>query len=637
MKLVLQFLRKHAVPLVVLALALGTGWVFRAPLAAWFGMESMIAAKPANTAAGPFWRIGDYQVAVAIEPETPRVGENRIEIVVRDANGKPLAGLDVSAVAEMPAMGAMPAMRAAAKLEESEPGRHAGTLDLSMAGAWPLTVTLGSEDDADSRATLRFNFATTQAGVQLATSDPPAQQIEPDAPPAAPNASGAKPGTATAKKPINAVCPILGDPVPDDPATVTWNGHVIGFCCPPCDADWKALPEAEKQAFVDKSLAATADGPVAAETAKAKPKRAALKPEDIAFHTCSMHPSVKSQDPGTCPICKMDLTPVTHEEVREGIIFVDKRRRKLINLRTTTVETRALTREVRAVGRVTYDETTLRDVTLKTEAWIGEVMADFTGREVKAGEPLFTYYSPEVLSVQQDLIDSVRAGNGSSRLAASARERLALFDLTEAQIDAIAASGKAKPYLARLASADGTVIEKMAVAGSSVMAGKMIYRLADLSRVWVEVDVYESDLALIEEGQTARLTLSHLPGVEFEGTVAFIDPYLDPETRTAGARLVVDNPEGRLKPDLFAEARIEVPLGEHPAIPAEAILHTGESDVVFVDLGEDRIRPQKVQLGHRAGDWVQVRDGLKADDVIVTSGNFLVASESKLKSGKDSW
>lgn len=122
-----------------------------------------------------------------------------------------------------------------------------------------------------------------------------------------------------------------------------------------------------------------------------------------------------------------------------------------------------------------------------------------------------------------------------------------------------------------------------------------------------------------------------------KGTVAFIDPALDPKTRTARARIVVENADGRLKPDLFAEARIQVPLGEHPAIAAEAVLHAGESDVVFLDLGEDRIRPQKVALGHRAGDWVQVREGLKPGDVIVTSGNFLIASEAKLKSGKESW
>jgi len=125
--------------------------------------------------------------------------------------------------------------------------------------------------------------------------------------------------------------------------------------------------------------------------------------------------------------------------------------------------------------------------------------------------------------------------------------------------------------------------------------------------------------------------------VELEGEVSFVDPTLDPETRTARARIVVDNPEGKVKPGLFAEARIEVPLGEQIAIPAEAVLHAGESDIVFLDLGEDRIRPQKVKLGHRAGDWVQVREGLTPGETIVTSGNFLIASESKLKSGKDSW
>ncbi len=343
----------------------------------------------------------------------------------------------------------------------------------------------------------------------------------------APQGSGTKTSAsspADPATPINTICPILEDPIPADAATVTWNGHVIGFCCPPCDVDWNALPEAEKQAFVDQSLAASASGTPPPRPAKSK--RPAPKAEDIAFHTCSMHPSVKSQDPGTCPICKMDLTPVTHEEVRDGIIFVDKRRSKLINLRTAPVEPRALVREVRAVGRATYDETTLRDITFENQR---------------------------------------------------------------------------------------------------------------LNRVWVEVAVYESDLALIQQGQIAQLTLSHLPGVALEGEVVFIDPWVDPKTRTARARIVVDNADGRLKPDLFAEARIQVPLGEHPAIPAEAVLHAGETDVVFVDLGEDRIRPQKIDLGHRAGEWVQVRKGLKPGDVIVTSGNFLVASESKLKSGKDSW
>jgi len=436
--------------------------------------------------------------------------------------------------------------------------------------------------------------------------------------------------------PINAICPILENPLPDDAPTTTWNGEVIGFCCRPCDADWQALPESEKQAFVGKTLAA-GEGPAASASATAAPKPPEPKAEAIAFHTCSMHPSVKSQDPGTCPICKMDLTAVTHEEVREGIIFVDARRRKLINLRTASVGRHDLTREVRAVGSVTHDETTLRDITLKTEAWIGEVMADFTGREVKAGEPLFTYYSPEVLAVQQDLIDSIRSGDGTSRLAKSARERLAIFDLTAAQIEAIASSGKARPYLQKLAPADGIILEKMAVAGASIPAGKTIYRLADLRRVWVEVAVYEGDLALVEVGQNAHLTFPHLPGVELEGVVDFIDPTLDPETRTARARIVVDNPDGKVKPGLFAEVRIEVPLGEQIAIPAEAVLHTGESDVVFVDLGEDRIRPQKVKLGHRVGEWVQVREGLAPGEVIVTSGNFLIASESKLKSGKDAW
>lgn len=438
---------------------------------------------------------------------------------------------------------------------------------------------------------------------------------------------------ASVNEPVNQLCPILGKPVVEDGGRVEWNGHVIGFCCPPCEEDWNAFAEDKKQAFVDRALKETKTQAVA-ETETRPPPPA----DEIAFHTCSMHPSVKSKDPGTCPICKMDLAPVTHEEVREGIIFVDAKRRQLIGVTTTTVMEQTFDKEIRAVGTVTYDETRLADVSLKVDGWIGEVFADFTGKSVTEGEPLFTVYSPEILSVQQDLIDSNRAnGTGSSRLAESARGRLQLLDVAPEQIEAIAASGTALHYVPIHSPATGTVIEKSAVKGSSIPAGKSIYRIADLSSLWVEADVYESDLPLVSEGLKATLTLPYLPGKTIEGEVSYVYPYLDSKTRTGRVRIVVPNPLGELKPDMFVEARLHVPLGKRLAVPEDAILYAGESNVVFIDLGEGRMRPQKIEVGVRAGELVEVLDGLKAGDTVVSSGNFLVASESKLKSGKDKW
>ena len=675
-------LKSYAVPMMVIAIIGIVALIFRAELTAWFtGKPLPTTSSESGSAHAPasgFVAAGDYQVAVAIDPETPRVGTNTLEITVQDGDGKPVDDLDVSAVAIMPAMGAMPEMRAGAKIDPAGSGHYHGDLELSMVGAWPLTVTLKPADGGETQ--LHFAMATTTSGLQLSSATP---------------ATG-KPMGSMGNAPINDVCPILGDKVPGDAKTVAWNGHTIGFCCPPCEDDWNKLSDEKKQTFVDrfkdKAIASAVDQPVnrlcpvlgnpvkpdggrvtwnghvvgfccppcdkdwnkfSEDKKQAFVDRALKEPKavsgmvaekrppppagEIAFHTCSMHPSVKSKDPGTCPICKMDLAPVTHEEVRDGIIFVDAKRKQLIGVTTTTAMEQTFDKEIRGVGTVTYDETRLADLTLKVDGWIGDIYADYTGKSVRQGEPLFTVYSPEILSVQQDLIDSGSSNSRGSRLGKSARERLTLLDLAESQIDKIAANGKAMHYVPILSPATGTVIEKMAVKGSSIPAGKMIYRIADLSSLWVEVDIYESDLPLLKEGLKATLTLPYLPGKTLEGEVSYIYPYLDDKTRTGRVRIIVPNPDGDLKPDMFVEAKLHVPLGKRLAVPEDAILYAGESNVVFLDLGEGRMRPQKIKIGVHAGDLVEVLDGLKAGDTVVSSGNFLVASESKLKSGKDKW
>ena len=471
-------------------------------------------------------------------------------------------------------------------------------------------------------------------------------------------------GAASAAAPINDICPVLGNAVPANATTITWNGHTIGFCCPGCDTQFLAWPDDRKQAMVDRWLAVrtrVASTPPASQPTTQPSIQPAQGPaEGIAYWTCAMHPSVKSNDPGTCPICKMDLTPVTQEEVQSGVIFVDAQRRQLIGVRTTTVMMQNLDKTIRAVGIIAYDETRLTDVTLKFRGWIGELFADYTGKHVQQGEPLFTIYSPELLSAQQEYLDSLAATDLPGRttrvggpqmqfnriwgpLAEASRDRLLLWDLSQKQLEELAQRGKPLQYLPMLSPATGTIIHKMVVKGSAIEPGKLIYRIADLSNVWIEAQLYEDEIPLVQVGQSVNVSVAYMPGREFEGTVSYIYPYLDSKTRRGRVRLEVSNEDGLLRPDMFADVFITVPLGSRLVVPEEAILYGGENNVVFLDLGEGRIRPQRVTLGLRAAhhglgtDLVEVIAGLAPGDVVVTSGNFLIASESKLKAGIEKW
>ncbi len=362
---------------------------------------------------------------------------------------------------------------------------------------------------------------------------------------------------------------------------------------------------------------------------------------DVAYYTCSMHPSVRSTTPGTCPICSMDLVPVTRNELVTGTIRVDAKQRQLIGVKTTVVERKAASLTVRAVGRVAYDETRLTDVTLKFQGWVGEVFADTTGAPVKKGEALFTVYAPELLSAQEEFLESTRrsksARRPSNRLSESARRRLLLWDVSEAQVSNLTRTGKPSTYVPIHSPVSGIVIQKNVVDGSAVAPGERLYRIADLSHVWVEAELYEADLPLVKVGDTATVTLSYLPGESFSSTIDYVYPYLDAPTRTGRIRLIVPNEHGELKPDMYADVELSVPLGEQVLVPEDAVLRAGKTTLVFIDLGEGQLKPRTVELGRRTPEGYVVRSGLEPGDVVVTSGNFLIAAESKLKSGVDKW
>lgn len=634
-----SLIRRWGPAAVILATVVVVGILYHRPIVGWFGGDPDAIFGPSGGTAhhdvGDLHAAGSLKVGAHIDPHQPVVGKNRLLVAVESQEGEPVTDASVEAVAIMPAMGTMPEMRASAQFEHVEDGRYIGDLELTMAGGWPLTLKVDSP--SHGRATLHFDLATTIEALRLTDAS---------------GTGGAS--TAKATTPMNDVCPVLGNELPDDAVTVTWEGHTIGFCCPGCDTEFLAWPDEKKQAFVDRvtnddspktNPAGSSTKPAATQSAASQPSSAGAS-DGIAFWTCSMHPSVKSQDPGTCPICKMDLTSVTNEEVQSGVIFVDAQRRQLTGVRTTTVMEQNLDKTIRAVGVVTYDETRLTDVTLKYRGWIGEMFADYTGKHVTRGKPLLTIYSPELLSAQQEYLDAAAAANvpgRTSRVAESAKERLLLWDLTKSQLADLVERGKPLQYIPVLSPATGTIIHKMAVKGSAVEPGKMIYRIADLSTVWIEAELYEDEVPLVKVGQTVDVSVSYLPGKKFEGTVSYIYPYLDPKTRRGRIRIEVANEDGLLKPDMYANVYIKLPIGKRLAVPEEAVLYGGENNVVFLDLGEGRMRPQRVKLGVRATDsglgmdLIEVLDGLKPGDTVVTSGNFLIASESKLKSGIEKW
>jgi membrane fusion protein, copper/silver efflux system len=368
--------------------------------------------------------------------------------------------------------------------------------------------------------------------------------------------------------------------------------------------------------------------------------------DEVAHYTCSMHASVRNAGPGSCPICSMELEPVFRREIASGEIVLDAGRRQQIGVTTARAELRTLAVPVRAVGKVTYDETRLTDVTLKVGGWIDELYVDRLGQAVHEGEPLFTLYSPELFEAQQEFLTAtnnqrmarkIGSSESSDFLAETRRQRLRLADLSPDQIKDLDARRAPLERVPVLSPASGHVIEKDVVAGAAVEPGMRLLRIAALDRVWVEAEVYESELALLAVGAPAKVTLPYLPGRSFAGRIAFVYPWLDGATRTGRVRIELRNPGLALKPEMYAEVAFERALGKRLAVPEEAVLYAGDRRYVFLDLGGGRLRPQAVTLGQWAGEWVEILDGLEPGDVVVTSGNFLIAAEARLKLALDHW
>jgi len=326
------------------------------------------------------------------------------------------------------------------------------------------------------------------------------------------------------------------------------------------------------------------------------------------------------------------------KEVNPGTIRVDARRRQLIGVTTGIVEEKVLVQTIRAAGRVTYDETRLTDITLKFNGWIGKLWASSVGASVRKGRPLFAVYSPELLSAQQEYLETLRRRKDrNDSLLVAARQRLQLWDISPAQIRDLEKRKKPQKDMQILSPVTGTVIEKYIVAGSAVRSGGKLMRIADLSIVWVEGQIYENEIEHVKQGMDAEVVLPDYGGRRLPAKVAYVYPYLEGDTRTARVRVELNNKDGLLRPDMYAHVHLKIDLGKRLVVPDGAVLYAGNSRIVFVDLGDGQLQPRKVKTGVRNNDVIEILEGLAVGDKVVTSGNFLIAAESKLKAGIDQW
>lgn len=365
--------------------------------------------------------------------------------------------------------------------------------------------------------------------------------------------------------------------------------------------------------------------------------------QEIDHHTCSMHPSVHQPGPGKCPLCGMDLTAVTKEQQRTGVVIVDAARRQLIGVRTAAVAAAPLRTSLRAAGTVTYREGSLTDVTVKASGYVTKVFVSEVGTKVKIGQLLFRYFSPEVHNAAQDFLLAVQAASAGSSFVqpAAARMRLHVLGLDDVQIEALAANsaanGAANDGVAVTAPASGIVMESELVAGGAVPAGARLMRIAALDRLWVEASLYEADLARVHAGDSAVVTFDALPGRSFASTVAYTYPLINESSRTGRVRVELVNRDGALRPGMFANVELSKSSAALLQVPASAVVYTGPRRIVFLDLGEGRLRPQEIFTGAAADGMIEVLAGLSAGEVIVTSGVFLLAAEARISTAATYW
>ena len=312
-----------------------------------------------------------------------------------------------------------------------------------------------------------------------------------------------------------------------------------------------------------------------------------------------------------------------------GPIMINPMKQQLIGVKKYTVQEKKLVKTIRTVGRVEYDERILREVNLKIEGWIERLYANYTGKYVRKGEPLFKLYSPELLNAQEEYLLAT-SGRTSSSLKSSAKTKLLLWDISESQINQLEKSKKPTTRIDILSPTSGYIISKSIIEGGHVKPGQTLLQIADIKNVWILGDIYEYELPLIKLGQNVTITSQSFPGRYYSGNISYIYPNLNLQTRSVKIRIELENPEEILKPGMFTNIQIEVDMGIHLAVPESAVLNSGVRKVVFVSKGNGIFIPNEVELGSLVNGYYPVRKGLAKGDVVVRSANFFLDSESQL-------
>jgi RND family efflux transporter MFP subunit len=365
-------------------------------------------------------------------------------------------------------------------------------------------------------------------------------------------------------------------------------------------------------------------------------------------YQCPMHPQIIRDKPGECPICGMALVPKGNEGPQTEKhpasagqevppVFVDPAMVQKMGVTTDTARTRDLSKIVHAGGSIAVDETRLSVISCKISGWVEKLYVDYTGKPVSFGQRLLEIYSPDLVSAQEEYLQAFRASKASPQagadLLSGSRNRLLNWDITETEIKALEARGKALRTMTIVSPSNGVVLEKTVQVGQNVTPGTGLYKIADISTIWVVASVYPMDLAFVRIAQEAAITLTYLRGKTFKGRVSFISPVLDSMSKTAQVRIEVHNtPDFALKPNMFADVDIQTTaLVGVVAVPEQAVIRTGKRDLVVLSEGNGNFRPREVVLGVSAGGFVQIISGLKEGEVIVTSSQFLIDSESNIR------
>jgi len=376
----------------------------------------------------------------------------------------------------------------------------------------------------------------------------------------------------------------------------------------------------------------------------------------VLYYVDAMNPAFKSDKPGTAPD-GMALQPVYAEAPERpsgttdtpvasappGAVKISPERQQLIGVKFATAELDSEARVIRTVGKVTYDETRVAHVHTRVDGWVEKVFVNFTGDIVKQGEPMLTIYSPEMLASQQELLLAQRARNlmrgnplasaaeNGESLFEAAKRRLELWQLTEDQIQQVLSTGQPIHSITLFAPASGFVTERNAFPNQKVTPDSDLYTITDLSRIWIVADVSEFDVASIKVGAAAYVVFPNGGTPSVAAKVSYIQPQVDPVTRTLKVRLDANNPGLRMKPEMYVTVEFGVASAKRIVVPAEAVLDTGDRQTVFVNLGNGYLEPRQVVVGERFGDRVAITSGLSVGERVVSSGTFLVDSESQLK------